>query len=406
MAKNLLTDRKVMNAKPQDKEYLLNDGDGLYLRVRHTGAKSWLAKTKSQKKTLGSYPAMSLQSARLEFANWLSYKPSKGPETMTELFDVWVESYAKLNRKEVKSQVNIYNRHVRPYIGNEKLHNLTRGKVVAVVDRVVQAGSPSQAGIVFSLIKQCLTYAYTREYMTNLPLYGVKSKDLGVVRSERDRVITSKELVELKDALTAWLVRKPSSSVFSIGIWLALSTGARSVEVVTMRAEDVSLDSGLWTIPEEVVKTEVAHVVHLNAISRKLLEGVEERQGYLFNPTRQEKKRKTAPHIQPHALLEHINYLRYKGKLRENDYTVHDMRRTAATIMGELGVDENVIELCLNHKEEKKVKRTYQRQQRLDDRRRAFEALGDYLVKVLDGVDWLPTVASLPRPKENASPLA
>ncbi|MDQ9205573.1 Arm DNA-binding domain-containing protein [Cronobacter sakazakii] len=36
-----LTDTKIRNAKPHEKPYSLQDGQGLYLDVRPTGAKIW-----------------------------------------------------------------------------------------------------------------------------------------------------------------------------------------------------------------------------------------------------------------------------------------------------------------------------------------------------------------------------
>ncbi|WZB75168.1 tyrosine-type recombinase/integrase [Achromobacter insuavis] len=64
-------------------------------------------------------------------------------------------------------------------------------------------------------------------------------------------------------------------------------------------------------------------------------------------------------------------------------WTQHDLRRTGATIMGELGISSDVIDLCLNHKKAKKTTRTYQRQTMLPQRRDAFDALSDHLTKLL-----------------------
>lgn len=42
MSKDKLTDSKLRTAKPEDKEYNLGDGDGLYLRIKPNGNKMWL----------------------------------------------------------------------------------------------------------------------------------------------------------------------------------------------------------------------------------------------------------------------------------------------------------------------------------------------------------------------------
>jgi hypothetical protein len=62
-----LNDLKIKSAKPRDKEYLLADGEGLYLRVRPTG-KAWAFRyrtgTGEVKLSLGAYPSVSLADAR------------------------------------------------------------------------------------------------------------------------------------------------------------------------------------------------------------------------------------------------------------------------------------------------------------------------------------------------------
>ena len=57
----------------------------------------------------------------------------------------------------------------------------------------------------------------------------------------------------------------------------------------------------------------------------------------------------------------------------------HDLRRTGATMMGELGVMPSVIERCLNHRERSKVERTYQRQLLITAQREAWKHLGERL---------------------------
>ncbi|HHG9988800.1 TPA: tyrosine-type recombinase/integrase, partial [Yersinia enterocolitica] len=64
-----LTDTKARNAKPQEKAYQLQDGNGLYLDVRPSGVKTWryrywITPTKDGRYTIGSYPAVSLAEAR------------------------------------------------------------------------------------------------------------------------------------------------------------------------------------------------------------------------------------------------------------------------------------------------------------------------------------------------------
>ncbi|MGF6303424.1 MULTISPECIES: tyrosine-type recombinase/integrase [Paraburkholderia] len=61
------------------------------------------------------------------------------------------------------------------------------------------------------------------------------------------------------------------------------------------------------------------------------------------------------------------------------NWTPHDLRRTAATLMGELGAHGDVIEECLNHVEPSRIRRRYQRQDRSAEQREAWRLLGERL---------------------------
>ena len=60
-------------------------------------------------------------------------------------------------------------------------------------------------------------------------------------------------------------------------------------------------------------------------------------------------------------------------------WTAHDLRRTGSTIMAELGVRPDVIERCLNHTEQDRMKRIYQRHSYHEEMREAWRLLGDRL---------------------------
>jgi integrase len=62
-------------------------------------------------------------------------------------------------------------------------------------------------------------------------------------------------------------------------------------------------------------------------------------------------------------------------------WTPHDLRRTAATLMAENGVQPHIIERCLNHIQPTLV-RTYQRADYADEQAAAFLVLGERLTKV------------------------
>ena len=77
-------------------------------------------------------------------------------------------------------------------------------------------------------------------------------------------------------------------------------------------------------------------------------------------------------------------------------WTAHDLRRTAATFMSALGISGDVIDECLNHVIESRVRRTYIRDRRIEQQRQAFDALGKFLDGLLQGSS--PMLSAPPRP--------
>ena len=71
--------------------------------------------------------------------------------------------------------------------------------------------------------------------------------------------------------------------------------------------------------------------------------------------------------------------------LEGGTWTAHDLRRTAATLLGDLGIRPDVIDRCQNHVEQNRMIRTYQRQELLRERQVAFEALGTYFDSIAGG---------------------
>ncbi|WP_048769052.1 tyrosine-type recombinase/integrase [Oligella urethralis] len=403
MAINLLTDRKVANAKSKEREYLLHDGNGLYLRVRPTGSKSWTVKVGNTKKSIGRYPAMSLAQARSVFEKMVSVGSDK-TMTVDGLFHRWYEDYALPNRSDLATIRSNYKSTLMNEVGHIPLEQLTRKDLMAAFDKKILSGTPQAAAASFTLFGQILKWGYTREFITHLPLYGLTLKDLGVKRSEGERFLSPNEVPVVIQSMIMAVNARKHWTTHAVACLFALATGARTIEVVKARKEDIDLESGTWKIQGSISKNGLEHIVHLNALSRHLLKGIQHvtsAGGYLFY--NRNKKDPNSLHLDSPGLLRFIKRLFSEHLLPEGfeRFTAHDLRRTVGTLMGELGIEGEVIDLCLNHREKNKVKRTYQKQLRLDDRRQAFERYGDYIVSLLGNLDSLPTLESLRYPTTN-----
>jgi integrase len=82
----------------------------------------------------------------------------------------------------------------------------------------------------------------------------------------------------------------------------------------------------------------------------------------------------------------------------EEKVTAHDLRRTAATLLGRLDIDQMLIGRVLNHASTTKAIVTgsvYDRHSYLPQKRRALEALNSELVRIITGSQAMPNVIQL-----------
>ncbi|CAH1387981.1 tyrosine-type recombinase/integrase [Candidatus Nitrotoga sp. M5] len=411
-----LTDRQIQSGKTAGPDLFLNDGKGLYLRIRPSGRKNWLYRYKDpDKKTqwldLGAYPSCSLNDARLKTAELkiqrisgidpveekhknierieiekaVEKAASRTRLTVLELFNSW-EKRELADRHDKGAEVRrSFQKDVFPTLGLIPVKDIKRAMVVSVLDSVVERGARIIARNLLGDLRQMFGYAITREIMENDPTYRLKRDDFGK-KTERERILTKAEIKSLPEKLRTAKLAK--SSVASI--WVMLSTCCRVGEISRAAWKDIDLDGGIWRIPPENAKNSKAHTIYLShfAIQQfkelKILSGnsrwvlpgrlpdMHVCQKSLSKQIGDRQRGDKAP-MKCRSL--HTNALELPG----GKWTSHDLRRTGATTMGILGVRPDVIEKCLNHVEQNKLVRIYQRQKLEVEQGEAWRLLGEQL---------------------------
>lgn len=422
MAANLLTDRQIRLAKPAEKEFLLSDGSGLYLRVRPTGAKDWLFiytfDGKRRKLGMGSFDSVPLATARTEAdkareclakqidpqldllqrvaeqtAKREGMKSQKLKQTVSVLFENW-ERRELTRRKDKGAEVRrSFEKDVLPTLGNVHAEDVTRAMVVSVLDKVVERGAPIVARNLLGDLRQMFGYAIEREIVEHDPTSRLKRDSFGK-KIERERTLTEAEIKSLPAKLKTARIAKSSTA----SIWIMLSTCCRVGEISRANKSDVDLDSAIWRIPAENSKNSKEHLIYLSpfAVSKfKELEDLSDDSPWVL-PARWESE-KSPGHVCLKSLAKQIGD-RQRGEkkpmkcrsLHTNELTLpggkwtpHDLRRTGATMMGKLGVRPDVIEKCLNHVEQNKLVRIYQRQKLEAEQAEAWRVLGEHLEHLL-----------------------
>jgi integrase len=219
----------------------------------------------------------------------------------------------------------------------------------------------------------------------------LKKTDVGGTQAERERILSTDELKQLRDQLPAAHMERSTE----IAIWLMLSTLARVGELTQSRWEHIDFNDGTWTIPAWNSKNAKEHIIFLSEFAQRHFEELHTLSGWsawcypsmrtdghlcLRSISKQIKDRQRDTALSNRS-LRGLGALTLPG----GNWTAHDLRRTGATLMGELGILSEVIEKCLNHVEANKLKRTYQRHELKSERREAWRVLGAHLDSLLHG---------------------
>lgn len=378
---------------------------------------------------IGTYPGLRLADAREkatqrkalvaqgispDAASVLLEEQSGTPTTVGDLYDVWYDKHVLRNRSSESDKASIKSRfenYVKPRVGDIALTKIRRGQLMQVIDAAREANKMRTANLLLGELGQMFRYAAAREWMQGDPTAAITRKDAGGQDKESDRVLDDSEIVMLRDILATppesksryYVARRRVLPVHTeLAVWWTLATLARAVEVATMKRKGiVNRKAATWTIPAEVSKNKKPHLVHLSPFALAVWDRMCEIPGdgeYVFEG-------RDGGHVSETEVTRRLSDRQTRAKpvkgrknstildLPGGHWTQHDLRRTGATIMGELGISSDVIDLCLNHKKAKKTTRTYQRQTMLPQRQEAFDALGAHLTKLLGApADWLPSV--------------
>jgi integrase len=279
-----------------------------------------------------------------------------------------------------------FERHVFPHIGDIQATNVRRADVMAVLDAIKAQGTNRTANIMLALLRQMFRFAAKRDLIQGDPTFGIDKRDAGGKDNERDRILSEAEIRELAAKVSIANLNPRTEAA----LWLLLATAARVGELIKAEWSHVDTLARVWTIPAENSKNGRAHQIQLSDFALKWFDRLA---ALRSNPTW------VFPNVmeQSHVCTKTINK-QFSDRQRPPEQRMsnraanttalavtggksvpHDLRRTAASFMQSLDVSSDVIDRCLNHTEQNKVTRTYQRNEMIPQRTEAFPKLGAHL---------------------------
>ena len=403
----LKTDREIANLKAEDGQRQVvavasGAGGGLCIEVRSGGrSKTWLYRyrinNKARKFTLGSYPAMSLATARVEHGKAVALvkagedpaavaKASKVKRSAMPTFDAFFEEW--LEWKQVAkpartSTVEAYRHTHRLYIskaiGSLLLKDVTRAVLFAHLSKV-RGRSIQAARKALTICAQMLDHAVNLELLELNPARTIKPSTIGA---------------EAPPPRQRWLCRE-EIALFWLGLneggyhpaqvnclRLILLTGARRGEATSMTWDQII--GNKWVIPASNAKNGKEHTITLHPLALDVIasqRAISRGSAWVFEAIREHDAGQG--HIDGNALRWVLNKVRALTMPQSEVFTVHDLRRTFASCCAEyLDANESVIELALNHSKRDRLVATYQAGKRAEQVARLFELWGDFVFTLI-----------------------
>lgn len=385
------TDTYIKGMKPCAARYEEYEGGGFGIRVTPNGIKSWIYRykiaDKTNKITLGHYPAMSLANAKKEFIELSQLRrDGKNPKeiianqketqsnTVSKLVLSWYEGYIEKERKQPQQIKQLIDADIIPLLGDIELTKLSPAIVTKALDKIVKRGAPIHANKVLAALKQAFSYGIRRGAMAENPAVLLQARDIGGIEKPRDRYLTINEIRELLLFLNN--SKNRMSLQTKLAIKIILHTGIRSGELRIAMWSEIDFENSLWTIPKEHTKQNEVMRVHLTEPVKAIFKELKSasQSDFILSAHQNES-------LSPKALSRAIN--RIQERVGIPHWTAHDLRRSFCTQLVEtLHIDPVVIEKCLGHKMPK-IMATYNRNEMLPQRQEALIRWSQYLENLL-----------------------
>jgi len=338
-------------------DYIAWDDDlpGFGLRIREGGSRNWIVQYKlgsqNRRMTIGSTGVYSNPDAARSVAKTILARVKLGEDPAADkaqakretgvTFAAIVERYLEVKREEIEAgafRVSSYEAtelYLRRGYHSKPLHGMPIDKialkdVALVLDAVKKASGATTALRVRSNLSSLFAYAIGMGLRDNNPVIN-SIKPALPNGGKRDRVLTEEEIAAIWRNL-------PEDHDFGRIIKLLILTGCRADEIGGLEWGEVDLDQAQINLQGQRTKNGHAHSVHLSPLA---VEQIPERRAgrdLIFGAGkggfRGYSKRKD-------ALDAKLNFA--------EPWRIHDIRRSVATHMAEIGVLPHIIEAALNH---------------------------------------------------------
>lgn len=269
---------------------------------------------------------------------------------------------AELRTRKLREQ-SISN-HILPKFGKRQIHEIERLEIARQLQHIRDTAGPSAAKHAFAFLRVIFNWHAARSNTFNSPLVRGMAKRLKDRR--RQRLLTDDEIRAI------WRTSQATPTLFGHYVLFLLLTATRRCEASGIRRSE--MQGADWIIPEERFKTELQHLVPLSPMALEVLEAIPKigRGDLIF----------TTNGRTPFAGFSGFK-LDFDKACKVTDWRLHDLRRTARSLMSRCGIEPDIGERCLGHKIGG-VRGVYDVYQYANEKRHAFNVLAAELERIVN----------------------
>jgi integrase len=410
MAKELLTDVTVRNAKPIDKDLRLNDGSGLYLLLKPNGAKWWrfdyTINGKRKTLSLGTYPSTTLKDVRNKADEARNYvangiDPSDTRKTVKAQQQVTAENTKRLDAglplidsfqalalewfdkkmldksdSHQKRTKGLLERDIFAWLGNRPIAEIKAPELLEVLRRIENRNAIETAHRALQTCGQIFRYAEATGRVERDITQALKGALTSVNGGNFSSMTDPQQVSILLKAIDIY----SGSFVVKSALQLAPLVFVRPSELRQAEWQHIDLETKEWRYL--VTKTQTQHIVPLSKQAVEILTNLYPLTGngrFVFPSARTPDGSRAMSDVALLAALRRMGF-------DKSEMSVHGFRAMARTILDEvLGFRPDFIEHQLAHAVRDPNGRAYNRTAHLSERHKMMQSWADYLDSLKNG---------------------
>jgi integrase len=342
--------------------------------------------------TLGHFPALSVAKAKSAANKFNPHvaKAAADAGTFRDVAEQWLKSHVDKSglrsRGEIVRQLETYVYSYRPWAG-KPFFDIRRREVNELLDevedRVKGPGGASMADGVLATLRAIMNWYATRDDNYTSPIVR------GMRRDKRPAAERARKRILADDEIRAMWKAADHGGPFGAIVKLLLLTAQRRDKVASMKRGDIEGD--VWTIATEKREKGNAGALRLPPVALDIIAAQDEVVGnpYLFPGNERKRQHPKSDRSKP----PHFNaWSKSKPKFDKAlpadmpRWTIHDLRRTARSLMSRAGVSSEHAERVLGHVIGG-VEGVYDRHSYMDEKAGALEKLAQLIDRIINPPD-------------------